>query len=460
MAKTSHEELLARAGAPAKEAVRLHEFYQGKIEMWPKAPVRSSSDFAYWYTPGVAEPCMEIAKDPDRSYELTGRNNTIAIVTDGSRVLGLGNIGPEAAMPVMEGKALIYKHLGGVDAIPICLGTQDLGRLIRAVRQLEPSFGGINLEDIEHPKCFELLDKLRQIMTIPVWHDDQQGTAAVTLAGMMNALRVVDKSLPTARVAILGAGAASIACARFLIEAGFDPERMVMTDSQGILHKRRTDLRDRSRVAWELALMTNGENRRGGSGEAMRGMDAVIAYTRPGPGIIQPEWVSEMAPDPIVFACANPIPEIWPWEAHDAGAVVVATGRSDLENQVNNSLGFPGIFRGALDVRATAITDEMAIAAAEELADYAADPANGGLSADHILPTMDDRQVVPRVAAAVGLQAIAQGVARRELSREQLMDLARQRIERAEVATATLMESGIIKPMPDVPHPAIGPFDG
>jgi len=242
--------------------------------------------------------------------------------------------------------------------------------------------------------------------------------------------------------------------------AGFDPERMVMTDSQGILHKRRTDLRDRSRVAWELALMTNGENRRGGSGEAMRGMDAVIAYTRPGPGIIQPEWVREMAPDPIVFACANPIPEIWPWEAHDAGAVVVATGRSDLENQVNNSLGFPGIFRGALDVRATAITDEMAIAAAEELADYAADPAHGGLSADHILPTMDDREVVPRVAAAVGLQAIAQGVARRELTREQLMDLARERIERAEVATATLMESGIIKPMPDVPHPAIGPFDG
>jgi malate dehydrogenase (oxaloacetate-decarboxylating) len=460
MEKTTREELVARAGAPAKEAVRLHEFYQGKIEMWPKAPVRSVADFAYWYTPGVAEPCLAIADDPDRSYELTGRNNTIAIVTDGSRVLGLGNIGPEAAMPVMEGKALIYKHLGGVDAIPICLGTQDLGRLIRAVRQLEPSFGGINLEDIEHPKCFELLDKLRQIMAIPVWHDDQQGTAAVTLAGMVNALRIVDKSLPTARVAILGAGAASIACARFLIEAGFDPERMVMTDSQGILHKRRTDLRERSRVAWELALMTNGENRRGGSAEAMRGMDAVIAYTRPGPGIIQPEWVRGMAPDPIVFACANPVPEIWPWEAHDAGAAVVATGRSDLENQVNNSLGFPGIFRGALDVRATAITDEMAIAASEELADYAADPAHGGLRADHILPTMDDREVVPRVAAAVGLQAIAQGVARRELTREQLMDLARERIERSGIATETLMERGIIKPMPDVPHPAIGPYDG
>ncbi|HET7686786.1 MAG TPA: NADP-dependent malic enzyme [Candidatus Limnocylindria bacterium] len=456
---TTREELLAKAEQPAREAIRLHQFYAGKIEVWPKAAVRDVDDFAYWYTPGVAEPCLAIAADRELSYELTGRGNTIAIVSDGSRVLGLGNIGPEGAMPVMEGKALIYKLLGGVDAVPICLGTQDIGRLIRAVKQLEPSFGGINLEDIEHPKCFELLDKLREIMRIPVWHDDQQGTAAVTLAGLINALRVVGKPLASARVAVLGAGAASIACARFIIAAGVDPDNVVLTDSTGILNKRRRDLRDKSRVAWELALLTNGEGRAGGIADAMRGMDAVIAYTTPGPGIIDPAWIAGMAADPIVFACANPTPEIWPWEAREAGAAVVATGRSDLENQINNSLAFPGIFRGALDVRATSITDEMAIAGAYELADYAADPARGGLRADHLLPTMDEREVVPHVAAAVGAKAVEQGIARRPLTRDELMQLARAHVERAGRGTAELMRTGLIAPMPDAPHPEMGAID-
>ncbi len=457
---TTREELLERAEAPAREAIRLHQFYTGKIEIWPKAAVRDVEDFAYWYTPGVAEPCLAIAADPELSYELTGRGNTIAIVTDGSRVLGLGNIGPEGAMPVMEGKSLIYKLLGGVDAVPICLGTQDIGRLIRAVKQLEPSFGGINLEDIEHPKCFDLLDKLREIMRIPVWHDDQQGTAAVTLAGLINALRVVGKPLESARIAVLGAGAAGIACARFIIAAGVDPDHVVMTDSTGILNRRRRDLREKSRVAWEMALLTNHEGRSGGIAEAMAGMDAVVAYTTPGPGIIDPAWIGAMAPQPIVFACANPTPEIWPWEAREAGAAVVATGRSDLENQINNAIAFPGIFRGALDVRATSITDEMAIAGAYELADYAADPARGGLRADHLLPTMDERDVVPRVAAAVGAQAVEQGIARRPLTRDELMALARRHVDRAAAGTAALMGGGLIAPMPDAPHPALGAIDG
>ncbi|MEO8247267.1 MAG: NADP-dependent malic enzyme [Chloroflexota bacterium] len=456
---TTREALLEKAEAPAREAIRLHQFYAGKIEIWPKAAVRDVDDFAYWYTPGVAEPCLAIAEDHELSYELTGRGNTIAIVSDGSRVLGLGNIGPEGAMPVMEGKALIYKLLGGVDAVPLCLGTQDIGRLIRAVKQLEPSFGGINLEDIEHPKCFDLLDKLREIMRIPVWHDDQQGTAAVTLAGLINALRVVGKPLAEARIAVLGAGAAGIACARFIIAAGVDPDHVVMTDSKGILNRRRRDLREKSRVAWEMALLTNHEGRAGGSAEAMAGMDAAIAYTTPGPGVIQPAWIAGMAPDPIVFACANPTPEIWPWEAREAGAAVVATGRSDMENQINNSLAFPGIFRGALDVRATGITDEMAIAAAYELADFAADPAHGGLRADHLLPTMDEREVVPRVAAAVGAKAVEQGIARRPLTRDELMTLARAHVERAGRGTQLLMDSGLIAPMPDAPHPGMGAID-
>ena len=457
---TTREELLERAEAPAREAIRLHQFYAGKIEIWPKAAVRDVDDFAYWYTPGVAEPSLAIAADPELSYELTGRGNTIAIVTDGSRVLGLGNISQEGAMPVMEGKALIYKLLGGVDAVPICLGTQDIGRLIRAVKQLEPSFGGINLEDIEHPKCFDLLDKLRETMRIPVWHDDQQGTAAVTLAGLINALRVVGKPLEAARIAVLGAGAAGIACARFMIAAGVDPDHLVMTDSTGILNRRRRDLREKSRVAWEMALLTNHAGRSGGIAEAMAGMDAVIAYTTPGPGIIDPAWIRDMAPDPIVFACANPTPEIWPWEAHEAGAAVVATGRSDLENQINNSLAFPQIFPRRARRTDHDVADEMAIAGAYELADYAADPEHGGLRANHLLPTMDERDVVPRVAAAVGTKAVEQKIARRPLSRDELMALARHHVDRAAAGTAALMDGGLIAPMPDVPHPEIGAIDG
>jgi malate dehydrogenase (oxaloacetate-decarboxylating) len=439
------EELLAKTKKPAQDAMRLHPYYRGKIEVYPRCAVRSMDDFAIWYTPGVAEPCRDIQKNPERVYDHTWKWNVVAVVSDGTRVLGLGNIGPEAAMPVMEGKALLFKYLGGVDAVPICLRTTDPDEFIRAVKLLEPSFGGINLEDIEQPKCFRILETLRREMEIPVWHDDQQGTAAVTLAGLLGALKVVGKKLEDARIAMIGAGAANVACARVIMGAGADPGRIVMCDSRGILHKGRTELRETHREKWELAQKTNAEGRTGGIPEAMKGMDVVVALAKPGPGTIKPEWVKAMAPDPVVMTMANPVPEIWPWEAKEAGAAVVATGRSDFPNQVNNSLGFPSIFRGALDVRAKTITDEMCIEAARELARYAEEK---GLRPDYILPTMEEWDVYPRVAAAVGMKAIEQGVARITATREELRARAEQLIRKAREGAALLMREGIIPPVP------------
>jgi malate dehydrogenase (oxaloacetate-decarboxylating) len=370
----------------------------------------------------------------------------VAIVSDGSRVLGLGDIGPHAALPVMEGKAILFKYLGGVDAFPICLAAHEPEEIIQACKWLEPSFGAINLEDIAKPKCFTVLDRLRSEMVIPVWHDDQQGTAAVTLAGLINSLKIVGKARDKVRIVLIGAGAANIAVGRVLIAAGFPPEKMIMVDSVGILHRGRADLRTSgSETKWRMCEISNTEQRSGGIAEALEGADACIALAKSGPGVIKPEWVSRMANEAIVFACANPVPEIWPWEATQAGARIVATGRSDFPNQVNNSLGFPGIFRGVLDVAASAITDEMCIAAAEELARCAQD---GGLSDQSILPTMDNWQVFPREAAAVGLKAIEQGVAGKKLSREQLMEQATAIIRRARAETKTLMEQGLIAAAP------------
>ncbi|NLE75551.1 MAG: NADP-dependent malic enzyme, partial [Chloroflexi bacterium] len=413
------EELLAKAHKPTEEAMRLHPFYRGKLEVTPKCRIKDVSDFAIWYTPGVAAPCLDIEQNPDKVYQHTSKWNYVAVVSDGSRVLGLGDIGPEAALPVMEGKSALFKYLGGVDAFPICLGTNDPDEIIQACKWLEPTFGGINLEDISNPNCFYILERLRAEMTIPVWHDDQQGTAAITLAGLINALKVVDKRRSEARVCLVGAGAANIATARILIAAGFDPGRLIMVDSRGTLHRGRGDLRTPGNEAkWQMCQKTNAEGRVGDMAEGLRGADACVALSRPGPGTIKPQWVAGMAKDAIIFACANPVPEIWPWEAAEAGARVVATGRSDFPNQVNNSLGFPAIFRGALDVAARTITDEMCIAAAEELALYAEEK---GLSEDYILPTMDEWEVFPREAAAVGLKAIEQGVARQTPSREELI---------------------------------------
>ncbi len=440
------KELLARAEAPAAEAMRLHPFYQGKVEISLKSPVRDSDDFAIWYTPGVAGPCRAIAAAKEEVYRYTNKGNTVAVVSDGTRVLGLGNIGPEAGLPVMEGKALLFKYLGGVDAVPLCIGAAGVEEIVEFVKALQPSFGGINLEDIESPKCFEILERLQQECTIPVWHDDQQGTALVTLAGLLNALKIVRKEIGQIRIVLVGAGAANLCTARLLLAAGADPGRMMICDSKGLLHRGRRDLAAGQPHKWALARATNREQRCGETAAAFTGADAAICLSRPGPGTVRKEWIRQMAPQAIVFACANPTPEIWPWEAQEAGAAVVATGRSDFPNQVNNSLGFPAIFRGVLDVRASAITDGICIAAARELAACA---AAGGLDPGRILPSMDDQAVFPRVAAAAALQAIAEGKARLQLGREEIYQKAEAAIKRARRQTSLLMEHGIIPAPPE-----------
>lgn len=442
------EELLAKAHQPAEDALRWHPFYRGKIQMVPKCAVRSFADLAVWYTPGVAAPSRAIAANPEEVFSHTNKGNTVAIVTDGTRVLGLGDIGPRAALPVMEGKALLFKYLGGVDAVPICLNTQEPEEIIRTVELLEPSFGGINLEDIAHPKCFAVLDALRARMQIPVWHDDQQGTATVVLAGLMNALKVVGKQLSNVRITLVGVGAANVAVYRLLKAAGINPEYLIACDRGGILHSGRTDLerqQDVFRDKWTICCETNSEDRSGGIEAALRGSDVCLAFSSPGPGIIRPEWISTMAKDAIVFACANPAPEIWPWEAIEAGARIVATGRGDFPNQVNNSLAFPAIFRGALDVRARAITDGMARAAAHALAESTGESR---LSAEHIVPRMDDLDVVPRVALATALAAESEGVAQLPLDRDAFLEHATQQIRDSRRTLETLMESGVIPPPP------------
>ena len=437
--------LLRRAYAPARLAMKYHPYYHGKIEIAPKVPVNSYDDFAIWYTPGVADPCKEIQRNPERVFDYTNKSNSVAIVTDGTRVLGLGDIGPEAGLPVMEGKSLLFKYLGGVDAYPICLGTKDPVQIENAVRWLQPSFGGINLEDISQPKCFDILDALRSDLGIPVWHDDQQGTGTVVCAGLISALKVVGKKRRDSTICMLGAGAANIAVARIIIEAGITPGNIIMVDSKGILNRQRTDLSKTFRAKWDMALKTNKEGRGGGLAEAVKGADALLAMAAPGPGVVPSRLIRTMSDDPIVFACANPIPEIWPWEAKEAGAKIVATGRSDFPNQVNNSIGFPAIFRGTLDVRARMITDEMCIAAAEEIANIAEE---NGLDEDKIIPAMSDWELFPREAAAVGAEAVKRGVARLKLSRKELYEKATAIITHARKSTELLMRRGLIKNFP------------
>lgn len=441
--KLSEEELLAKAQKPSEDAMRLHPFYRGKLEVTPKCRVRDFDDFAIWYTPGVAAPCRDIEKHPDKVFTHTNKGNFVAVVSDGTRVLGLGDIGPHAGLPVMEGKAILFKYLGGVDAFPLCLGTKDPEEIIQACKWLEPTFGGINLEDIAKPKCFYILERLRKEMEIPVWHDDQQGTAAITLAGLINALKIVNKTKEDVKISMIGAGASNIAISRVMISAGFPPENIIMADSKGILNKNRDDLRTpENKEKWHMCEISNKEARTGGIPEAMKGTDVCIALSRSGPGVIKPEWVASMAKDAIVFVCANPVPEIWPWEAKEAGAKLVATGRSDFPNQVNNSLGFPGIFRGALDIAAKTITDEMCIAAAQELAKCAEDK---GLSEEYIVPRMDEWEVFPREAVAVAMKGIEQKVARIILTKDELFEKATKIIRRARDETKILMEKGLIK---------------
>jgi malate dehydrogenase (oxaloacetate-decarboxylating) len=438
------DELLAKAKKPSADAMVLHPFYRGKIETALKCCVRDFNDFAIWYTPGVAAPCRAIAEDPDLAYEYTNKWNTVAVVSDGTRVLGLGDIGPKAGLPVMEGKALLYKYLGGVDGVPIMLDTKDPDDIINAVTMLQPGFGGVNLEDISQPKCFYILDTLREKAEIPVWHDDQQGTATVTLAALINALKIVGKEISDVKIAFVGSGASNVACSRLIFGSGADPAKCFMIDSKGILGTHRKDLEMRKAEyvdKWRLCQITNAEGREGGIPDAVKGVDVVIALSRSGPGVIQTEWIEAMAEDAIVFACANPVPEIWPWEAQAGGARIVATGRSDFPNQVNNSLGFPGIFRGALDVRASTITDEMCFAAAKALADHVGDRLNE----EQILPTMDDWEVFPREAAAVAMKAQEQGVAKLQLSYDELFDQARRIIKRSRDLTHMMMDQEFIE---------------
>ena len=435
------EERLAKAKQPGIDAMILHKYYGGKIEMVPKAAVRGFSDFAIWYSPGVAEPCKAINQNVDDVYAHTCKWNTVAVVSDGTRVLGLGNIGPEAAMPVMEGKSMLFKYLGGVDSVPICLDTQDPDKIIETVKLISPSFGGINLEDIAMPKCFDILDTLRKECKIPVWHDDQQGTATVEVAGAINAMKIVGKKMEEAHICMVGAGAANIAIARLLLGTGFNPKNICMVDSKSILNLEREEIKDTFPQKWEVCQKTDGAGKRGGLKEAMEGADIVIAASTPGPGTIPKEYVKLMAHDPVVFVTANPVPEMWPWEAKEMGARIVATGRSDFPNQVNNSMGFPAIFRGTLDVRAKTITDEMCIAAAKELAKCAEEK---GIHEEYIIPTMSEWEVFPREAVAVALKAQEQGIARLKLSRQEIYDRAEFMIKRSRDLTASMMKNGFI----------------
>ena len=436
------EELLAKAEQPSKDAMRLHPFYRGKIEVLPKCRINDFNDFAIWYTPGVAAPCKEIYKNSEKVYEMTNKANFVAVISDGTRVLGLGDIGPEAGLPVMEGKAILFKYLGGVDAFPIMLDTKDPEEIIKTVKLLQPTFGGVNLEDISNPKCFHILDTLREECHIPVWHDDQQGTACVTVAGLINAVKIVGKKLEDIKVAMVGAGAANIAIERLIVTAGVTPGNIIQVDSKGILHRDREDreiLQKNFKEKWHICETTNKYQVKGDIKEAMEGADVLLCASRA--GIIKKEFIRVMAKDSIVLAAANPVPEIWPWEAKEAGAKIVATGRSDFPNQVNNSLGFPGIFRGTLDVMATKITDEMCIEAAKELAKVAEDH---GLSEDYIIPNMDQWELFPREAVAVGTKAIEQGIARIEAPAEERYKIAERIIRKAREEVQLLMRENFI----------------
>ena len=387
----------------AEESLALHYAKKGKIEVISTVPVNTAEDLSLAYTPGVAQPCLEIQKNVDLSYELTRRWNLCLVVTDGTAVLGLGDIGPEAGMPVMEGKCVLFKSFGGVDAFPLCIKSKDVDEIVNTIRLISGSFGGVNLEDISAPRCFEIERKLKECCDIPIFHDDQHGTAIITLAGMTNALKVVGKKAEDVRVVMSGAGAAAISICRLLISAGF--RDVTLCDRRGAIYEGRAE--GMNPVKEEMARITNPAKRSGTLAEVLRGADAFIGVSAP--GLLTGEMVKSMAPDAIVFACANPTPEIMPDEARAAGAKVVATGRSDFPNQINNVLAFPGVFRGAFDVRARDINEEMKIAAACALASLVAPEE---LSADYIIPKAFAPRVATPVAAAVAAAARASGVAR------------------------------------------------
>ena len=386
----------------AEESLRLHGEWKGKIEVISRVPVKTKEDLSLAYTPGVAEPCLEIQKDVNRSYDLTRRHNLCAVITDGSAVLGLGDIGPEAGMPVMEGKCVLFKSFGDVDAFPLCVKTQDVDEFVRTVALISGSFGGINLEDIAAPRCFEIERKLKACTDIPIFHDDQHGTAVITLAGMLNAIKVVGKKKEDLKIVTSGAGAAAVAIVKLLLSAGF--KHVTMCDRKGAIYKGRDGL---NWIKEEMAEVTNLERKAGSLADMLVGADAFIGVS--GPGTVTTEMVKTMNKDAIVFACANPTPEIFPDDAKAGGAAVISTGRSDFPNQINNVLAFPGIFRGTFDVRASDINEEMKMAAANALANLISDDE---LSAEYIIPYAFDPKVGPAVAKAVAQAAKDSGVAR------------------------------------------------
>ena len=386
----------------AKESLKLHYELKGKLEITPRAKVDSKEALSLAYTPGVAEPCLVIQKDVGKSYELTRRWNTVAVVTDGTAVLGLGDIGPEAGMPVMEGKCVLFKAFGDVDAIPLCVRTKDVEEIVKTVSLLAGSFGGVNLEDISAPRCFEIEKRLKEVCDIPIFHDDQHGTAVVTLAGLINALKLTGKKIEEVKIVTSGAGAAGIAIIKLLLSMG--AKHVIMTDREGAIYKGRENLNP---IKMEMAEMTNLSMEKGSLSDVIKNADVFIGVSAP--RTLNKDMVKSMAEKPIIFACANPIPEIFPEDAKEAGAAVVSTGRSDFPNQINNVLCFPGIFRGALDVRAKDINDEMKVAAAYAIAELVSDQE---LNAEYILPAAFDERVKDAVAKAVAEAAKKSGVAR------------------------------------------------
>lgn len=433
-------------------SLEMHRFYGGKMQTLPKCGLYGFNWFNVWYTPGVSKISTSIRDDNDLSFALSNRGNLVAVVSDSTRVLGDGDCSPPGGLGVMEGKAFLMKYLGGVDSIALCMdsrgagGKPDPDRIIEFVKMLQPSVGAVNLEDISQPNCFKVLDSLRDSCDIPVWHDDAQGTACVTLAGLLNALKLAGKKLSEARIVLLGAGASNTTIARLILADGGDPAKMVVFDSKGGLHAGRKDIESdpRNYRKWEICQATN-PKRIMTEAEALKGADVLIALSTPGPDTVKPEWVAAMAPKSIVFACANPVPEIWPHTAKAAGAYIVATGRGDFPNQVNNSVCFPGILKGALLVRARKITDGMAIRCAHSIADFA---EKRGISQDNIIATMKETEVFAIQAADVAVKAIEEGVARLNMTWQEVHDKARADIDASRAIAEDLMARGHIKAPP------------
>lgn len=430
-------------------ALSAHKFYGGKMQTLPKAGVFGFNWFNVWYTPGVSKISTTIRDNNLTSFDISNRGNMVAVVSDSTRVLGDGDVTPPGGLGVMEGKAYLMKYLAGIDAVPLCVnsynkdGEHDPDKIIDFVKMLEPSFGAVNLEDISQPNCYKVLDTLREESDIPVWHDDAQGTGSVTVAGLINALRIVDKEISDIRITLYGAGASNATIARLLIQAGANPEKIILFDSRGALHKGRDDIKADKRFyrKWELCEQTN-PDRINDIEKAMKGADVLIALSKPGPDTVKPEWIRSMGTKPIVFACANPVPEIYPYAAKEAGAYIVATGRGDFPNQVNNSLGFPGILKGALLVRAKGVTDQMAVAASYSMANYA---EKKGINPDYIMPKMDETDMFAFEAADVAMEAIKNGVARVESDWDTIYNRTLEDIGQTRQTIDMMMEKDFIK---------------